>query len=131
MGSNAKEINKAIGDKIHKLRRLNAMTQSELAERAGISVTFLSEIENGKKSMSVDTLIKLSSVLRVSIDNLVFEEMTLSGLQKSVVECMSVLPLQYNESILAVANELARRFGEVDTEDMEKAEEETDEGEEL
>lgn len=57
MNCTSHDTNRIIGNKIYQLRRSINMTQQELAEKVGISVTFLSEIENGRKSMSVDTLI--------------------------------------------------------------------------
>ena len=84
------------------------MTQLELAEKADISVTFLSEIENGRKSMSVDTLIKLSKGLHVSLDTIVFGHDASDDMKKDVASMMSALPLEYNESILLIAREFTR-----------------------
>ena len=102
------DANRVIGEKIYQLRRSLNLTQQELAERMGISVTFLSEIENGHKSMSVDTLVKLSKSLHVSLDSIVFGQNPESDMQKDVVSMMSALPLEYNESILLIAREFTR-----------------------
>lgn len=45
-----------VGERIRQLRLLNHYTQFEFAELLDISVNFLSEIENGKKGLSVETL---------------------------------------------------------------------------
>jgi DNA-binding XRE family transcriptional regulator len=52
-------------------RELRGLTARDLAERAGISPAFLSEIETGKKDGGVATLRKIASELGVSIDDLV------------------------------------------------------------
>ena len=108
MNCTSHDTNRIIGNKIYQLRRSINMTQQELADKIGISVTFLSEIENGRKSMSVDTLFKLSKGLQVSLDTIVFGNDTENDMQKDVVSMMATLPLEYNESILLIAREFTR-----------------------
>lgn len=110
MSKKPQENNRIIGEKIYKLRRMNGLTQQELAELMGISITFLSEIENGHKSMSVDTLIRLSRALHASLDTIVFGEDPEDDMQRDVVSMMSALPFEYNESILLIAREMTRRY---------------------
>ena len=45
-----------IGQRVRQLRILNDYTQAKFAELIDISINFLSEIENGKKGLSQDTL---------------------------------------------------------------------------
>ncbi len=61
-----------IGLNIAFYRKLNGLTQIELAEKAGISRTFLSNIEapNMETSVSLETLFDIADVLRVSPDKL-------------------------------------------------------------
>lgn len=108
----SQDSNRIIGEKIYQLRRANHLTQQELSEQMGISVTFLSEIENGHKSMSVSTLVKLAKSLHVSLDSLVLSETPANAMQKAVVSMMSSLPLEYNESILIIVRELTRLYQE-------------------
>ncbi|MDE3028650.1 MAG: helix-turn-helix transcriptional regulator [Paracoccaceae bacterium] len=46
------------------------MTQMDLSEASGVSQQFISLLENGKASVTVDTLNKLALALRVPIDTL-------------------------------------------------------------
>lgn len=110
MSKKSNEMNRLIGDKIFKLRRSLGMTQQDLSEKMGISVTFLSEIENGHKSMSVDTLIRFSKTLHVSLDTIVLDHDQNDSLQKDVLCMMSALPVEYNESILIIAKEMTRTY---------------------
>jgi ribosome-binding protein aMBF1 (putative translation factor) len=55
-------------------RKKRGMSQDTLAKRAGITQSYLSEIEIGRKSGDVRTLRKLADALKVSLDNLVPEE---------------------------------------------------------
>lgn len=61
-----------IGQRIRQLRTINDFTQAEFAELADISVNFLSEIENGKKGLSQDTLAKICRQLNISADYILF-----------------------------------------------------------
>lgn len=61
-----------IGQRIRQLRLLNDYTQAEFAELIDISINFLSEIENGKKGLSQDTLAKICKQLNISADYILF-----------------------------------------------------------
>jgi transcriptional regulator with XRE-family HTH domain len=66
------EIGKKIGKRIRDLRTLRPekWTQEDLAERARISVSFLSMIERGERVAHVETLEALSQALGVSLSEL-------------------------------------------------------------
>jgi ribosome-binding protein aMBF1 (putative translation factor) len=55
-------------------RKKRGMNQDTLAKRAGITQSYLSEIEIGRKSGDIRTLRKLAAALKVSLDSLVPEE---------------------------------------------------------
>jgi DNA-binding XRE family transcriptional regulator len=57
--------------RIRTFRTYRKMTVSELAEAAGISQPYLSEIESGKKTGSVDVLKRIASALKVDLDDIV------------------------------------------------------------
>lgn len=52
-----------IGKKVKILRISHDLYQSELAERVGVTQTHISDIENGKKTPSLDLIIKISNSL--------------------------------------------------------------------
>lgn len=60
-----------LGEKIRELREERNYTLSDLAERAGLSVSYLSEIERGAKRPSIKTLDKISNALNVSRNMLI------------------------------------------------------------
>lgn len=69
--SNKKIVNKVLfGKRVKKAREELGKTQFELAEQIGISQNFLGDIERGLKLPSVDVLIKISNVLKLSLDYL-------------------------------------------------------------
>ena len=81
-----------IGKRIHDLRVSNNLTQLKFAELIDISVNFLSEIENGKKGMSQDTLYKLCSKFGVSSDYILFgKENNISNTSSIIIEYLNSL----------------------------------------
>ena len=54
-----------VGDNVRELRTLNALTQEELADRAGITTTALSRIERNEAEPRPSTLRKLAAALGV------------------------------------------------------------------
>ncbi len=59
-----------MGDRIKKTRKSKGWSQTQLAEKIGITSGGLSGLETNKKYTSKTTLIKLSEVLNVSADYL-------------------------------------------------------------
>ena len=66
------DIGKRLGQRIRELRtqRPERWTQEDLAERAKISVSFLSMIERGERVAHVETLAALAEALGVSLAEL-------------------------------------------------------------
>lgn len=63
-----------VGDRV-KLRRTElGLTQDVLAEKAGISKSFLSDLENGRRSIGAETLLDLGRAMGVSLDFLMVGE---------------------------------------------------------
>ena len=56
------------GGRIRDLRRKGDLTLQQLADRAGISVGFLSQVERGKATPSLGTLASIADALGVEID---------------------------------------------------------------
>jgi transcriptional regulator with XRE-family HTH domain len=60
----------SLGGRIRERRVELEWTQGTLAEKAGISKGFLSDIENNKRGISAGTLLGIARVLGVSLDHL-------------------------------------------------------------
>lgn len=66
----------SVGERIKKRRGELGWTQDHLAQKAGISKSFLSDLENGKRSVSADNLLDIGRVLSLSLDYLMKGEET-------------------------------------------------------
>jgi DNA-binding NtrC family response regulator len=63
-------LNQTIGTKIRTLRKERTLTLKQLANKTGLSVSLISQIELGKSAASISTLHKLSAALGVSLSYL-------------------------------------------------------------
>lgn len=63
-----------MGQRIRNCRISKGMTQAEFAESIDISINFLSEIENGKKGLSCETLYQICSIHTTSADYILLGE---------------------------------------------------------
>lgn len=80
---------KGFGSRVKRCREQINMTKEIFAEEIGRSENFVAEIEKGNTSCSVHTLHKISEVLRVSTDTLLygkFEDMKESKSNKEILE---------------------------------------------
>lgn len=62
-----------VGNKIRERRNFLKVTQENLANDINISASFISDIENGRRKMSLETMIKISIALKTSLDYFVLD----------------------------------------------------------
>lgn len=60
------------GGNLRFYRKLNHLSQSELARKLGTSKQAISQMENGKRAISASTARKLASVLGTSLSRFIF-----------------------------------------------------------
>ena len=58
------------GKKLRSIRRIQDFTQEEFAEKLGVSVEFVSNMERGINAPSFETLEKIANVLNIRISEL-------------------------------------------------------------
>ena len=71
MDARAENLRLLLGIKLKQFRSKKGYSLKELANRTGLSISFLSEIEKGKKYPKPEKLIQLATALDVSFDELV------------------------------------------------------------
>lgn len=77
-----------IGLRIRNLREEAKLSREKLAELSFISTQFLSDIETGKKGMTVTTLKKICNALNVSSDYIVYgnNDVNLNNIAKMMTD---------------------------------------------
>ena len=68
------DLLKILGANIKQQRQRLEWSQEKLAEKINISITFLSDVENGKKCVSLTTLLKLSNAFDIEAYELLTPE---------------------------------------------------------
>lgn len=81
------KINSDISKNIKKYRKLNSMTQKDLASKVGVSIAAVSNWETGSNSIDIDSLFKVCKALGVSISDMVEEKspFELSVYEKEII----------------------------------------------
>jgi transcriptional regulator with XRE-family HTH domain len=69
---------KSIGKHIREIRQRNHLSQAMLSELVDKTPSYISYIESGIKSMSLDTFVLIANALGVSPDQLLLEQITCS-----------------------------------------------------
>lgn len=64
-----------IGSRVRAIRTRRGLSQMDLAERISKSATYISYIESGSKSMSLETLVAIANALHVPADELLMDNL--------------------------------------------------------
>ena len=91
------EIRSILGTNLKRYRNYRKFSQAELAEMLDISIPFLSDVENGRKWISPNTLAKFASALNIEPYELFKPENTSSS------EITNALTNWSNDIVEAVA----------------------------
>lgn len=98
------EIPATLGKRVAQMRDRRGWKQKELAEASGLSVTFISEIENDRRAPGTEALLRVAEALGTSLDYLV----------KGVTEAEPVpTPLVVPAELTAAAERKSWSFGVV------------------
>ena len=63
------------GERLKSYRLKNHLSQMELAEKIGSATSSISHLENGTHSPSLETLLKLSRVLHIGVDDILCDSL--------------------------------------------------------
>lgn len=71
MNENTEFIEEKLGQRLQRIRKLNNVTQAEMASACGMSKNHISALERGMYELNAATLINYAKKLNISIDELV------------------------------------------------------------
>lgn len=75
------DIKVAIGERIAQLRKAKKLSQQKFSYEAEIERSYLTHVEKGRKNISIDTLIKITDALEISLKEF-FNEESFGGKKK-------------------------------------------------
>jgi len=100
---NERELFKLLGVNVKTQRARYGWSQAELAEKANISINFLSDVETGKKWFSPTTMLKLAGVFELEV----YELLKPPG--KAAPDALNLL-VKYNKDACYLLNQLQRKY---------------------
>ncbi|MGI6777515.1 MAG: helix-turn-helix domain-containing protein [Acetivibrionales bacterium] len=101
-----------LGKNIVKLRKQNNIKAKHLAESIGIDQSYLSQIENGKRSPSLDVVRKIAHALDTTVSELLGETpLQLSVDMKRLVEASKYLSPNQVDIVINVVKEIGGKYG--------------------
>ena len=74
---------RAVGNKLLSIRKRMGMTQTEVAEAAGLSDRTYADIERGSVNMRTETILRICNVLHITPNEVLTEESTSMTAQQS------------------------------------------------
>jgi transcriptional regulator with XRE-family HTH domain len=87
------KLREAVGEALRRRRQAQGRTLREVAEAAGVSLTYLSEVERGRKEASSEVLEAVCAALRFGLAELFFEVAeTLAAAEALPVPAIGFLP---------------------------------------
>ena len=99
------EINYAlIGKRIRETRKQRGLSAEELAEIADLSTVYISYIENAKRKPSLESLIKISNALEITIDELLYGNLLYNPTDLLMADCTSTEKRYIFEVLSAIKN---------------------------
>ena len=81
---NKSDIDKILGKILRDYRLKSNLTQEELSEKLGISLKYISRIENGNNGIKTQTLIKYMNILKITPNTLYSHFLTDPVLQENI-----------------------------------------------
>lgn len=73
-----------LGRRVRQQRTMCELTQEELAEKSGISCSFVGHIERGEKKFSIGTLVALCNAMKISPNYLLQDSLDVDVLNNTV-----------------------------------------------
>lgn len=104
-----------LGKRIKKQRLAQAMTQAQLAEKAGITAQYLSHIENGNQKMSIAVFSRVCDALNVSADKILYNRSpeSLRQLSEDIDQLLADCTSTERYAILHLVQEVKKLFRDV------------------
>ncbi len=101
---------KDLGNRVRTVRRQQSLTQEQLAEKVGISSSFLGHIERGTRVASLDTLVALCNTLNVTPEYLL--SASLHNFDHNMPEGLSERDRAKLSEFLRLAQDTVRNWNE-------------------
>lgn len=101
------DFGRLLGERIRSFRKRKGLSQEELAHRATFSTSFISDIERGIKSPTMESMYKITTALDISLEELFIKfqpiKKTPEGeLVDSIIRKVNNLPMKELQSVNSI-----------------------------
>ncbi|MFD2046609.1 helix-turn-helix domain-containing protein [Ornithinibacillus salinisoli] len=90
-------INTLVGDRVRELRKKKGWSQEELSYEAGVHYTFVGKVERGESNLILESVVKMTKALNVSLEEFFSTIDPSIGKEKSVLN--QIILLLQNKSL--------------------------------
>ena len=99
---------KALGQQIRRIRKEAHMPVDVLAKKAGISASYLREIENGRKMPALPVFVEIVNALKATTDELLVQDIRMADtvMLNSLTRRMARLPKDKYDMLLWICDTL-------------------------
>lgn len=66
----AKDIQKALGERILKLRKVREWSQERMAEASGMHWTYIGQVERGERNLTLRSIASIATAFKIKISDL-------------------------------------------------------------
>lgn len=95
-----------IGSRIRSIREGMKLSRNTFSEKINISEVFLSQVERGEKSISLNTLINICNKTGFSSDFILFGDTSNSATANRIIKILDQLPAEANNIVYNMTSSL-------------------------
>lgn len=99
-----------IGSRIRNVREGLHLSRRSFSEKINISEVFLSQVERGEKSISLNTLISICNNTGVTSDYILFGDKLSASTANRIVNILNELPPEASDMLYDLTNSLRELF---------------------
>lgn len=104
------DILKSVGARLRIHRRKQGMTQDEVADRTGVSQSYIGSVERGQQNLTVVNLVRIAQAVGVRMNELFIgndnEDDSLEYITKEITNILRDRPTSDGEFLLGLMNNL-------------------------
>jgi transcriptional regulator with XRE-family HTH domain len=92
----------SFGAEVRRRRKAQGLTLEQLAERSGLTFSYLSTVETGKRDPSLSTMRALATALGVALGDLLEPAVDISDQAQTVARLFKVAPPEVQHGVLLI-----------------------------
>lgn len=77
-----------VGNNLYKVRKVNGLTQAEVAEKAELSDRTYADIERGNTIMRIDTLLKICNALHITPNDILVKDNNIEITEQDIADAI-------------------------------------------